>query len=100
MGSMEIFQLVSLGTVALLIAFVTGRVAFDSGRKRGYVNGRRDGWMQRHDESTEEEREAWQQRTEKLMQKDRERKLAAYQAHMASLGKGVSPGAADVETES
>lgn len=91
MGSTEIFVLLLSSLLWLFIAYVAGRLAFKSGRKRGYRDGRRDGWMYRHGESTEGEREAWRQRTEKQMLQEREQMLAAYKAELIARGLEKSP---------
>lgn len=45
---------------ALIFAATVGH---EIGKKRGYKLGHRDGWTERHDESTDDERAAWRART-------------------------------------
>lgn len=90
---MLVFWLVFEAVLAMLIIILVARKMFGAGYRRGqeegFVAGHKAGWIARHDESTDEERESWRQRASAEMRKRQERELAAYQAEMGSVGRGL-----------
>lgn len=89
MSAIWIFALVLFAMIFALGAYVVGRISYSSGRKRGFAAGHESGWTMRHEESTDDEREAWRQRAEVEVKRHQERRLAALQAQMSSMGRGL-----------